>query len=70
MLFSLQCVDINKLNTVLYFASLSLVMSSENKVNVNILCKEVKNKITEERAQLHVGMYVLLLELDKYGKKE
>lgn len=45
-------------------------MSSENKVNVNILCKEVKNKITEERAQLHVGMYVLLLELDKYGKKE
>lgn len=44
-------------------------MSSENEVNGNTLCEEVKNKITDERAQLHVGNDVLLLVLDKYGKK-
>ena len=45
------------------------MLSSENKVNGDILCKEVKNKITDERAQLHGDMYVHLPELDKYGKK-
>lgn len=45
------------------------MMSSENKVNANILREEVQNKITDERPQLHVGRYVRLVELDKYCNK-
>lgn len=30
-----------------------------------LMQKKVKNKVTDERAQLHMGMYLHLLKLDK-----